>query len=194
MDLSFDDFKQWFHGTYIKYKDEVVKIHCHEARAVEIDGEIAIYNNVKDDFSFVVPKAGYYDFNGYALYLTRAPHRIWKRGLSEEGYQLFNPFNLWFKFSYQPDFNKAISQVILNVEPSLRSVRHVISCLSAHRVYSMALSPEVMISRSPSKKTNKHILWYKLTPVGTINKQTFEVNIMESIYKQELEDVLRAAA
>ena len=194
MDLSFEDFKQWFHQTYIKYKDEVVKIYCHDARVVEINGEIMVYNSVKQDFSFTVPKAGYYDYNGYALYLTRAPHRIWKRGLSEEGYHLFNPFDLWFRFSYRPDFNKAICQVILDAEPKLISTNHIVNCLAAPRVYSMALSPEVMISRSPSKKTNKHILWYKLTPVGTIDKQTLEVNVMEPIYKQEIEDVLRVAA
>ena len=194
MDLSFDDFKQWFHETYIKYKDEVVKIHCHDARVIEIDGDIAVYNTVKEDFSFVVPRAGYYDFNGYAIYLTRAPHRIWKRGLSAEGYDLVNPFSLWFRYSYKPDFDKNICQAILTNEQPRFHLDQVLSSLSLPRVYSISLSPEVMLSRSPSKKTNKYILWYKLTPVGTIDKQTNEVSIMEPIYKQEIEDTLRAIA
>lgn len=192
MDLTFDEFKQWFNETYLKYKNDVVKVHCHDARVIEIDNEICVYEKVKNDFSYSVPRAGYYNYNGYALFLSRLPHRIWKRGLSKEGYDLINPFTLWFSFSYEPEFDKSTCSQILTDKPIRYTLDEIFSVLLSPQVYSIALSPEVMISRSPSKKTNKHILWYKLKPVGTIDKETRLVNVMEPIYKQEIEDTLRA--
>ena len=192
MDLSYDDFKQWFNETYLKYKGEVVNVFCHEARVIEIDGEIAVYEKVRKDFSYTVPRAGYYNYNGYALFLSRVPHRIWKRGLSKDGYDLLNPFTLWFSFAYAPEFDKPTCQIILSDNQPKYSLNNIFHALLLPNIYSVALSPEVMISRSPSKKTNKHILWYKLKPVGTIDKETRLVNVMEPIYKQEIEDTLRA--
>lgn len=135
------------------------------------------------------PDTGYFNHVNGAFYLYQVPARQWRRGLCSANHEIYNPLRNFIHVSglYTPrltlrtvnclfsnkriesDFNKALQKLKENEE-----------CTS------VAVSHNLMFSKSPTSDLKYPLLWFKAYPVGYVMPDHFV--IQDSMFEQEVED------
>ena len=198
---SLEEFSRKYMDTYIKYITlEDKKINSAKVLSIDLSykkiclfvygiGDIIInYPKGLQNLNLDSPKSGFFNFNNHAIYLFKVPARQWKRGLCSDNYEFYNPFKCFFKSGvYCPMFGDRAIQAIINPE-YLKIHETIINLESNPHMRSIAINPNIMLSKSPVTNNREPLIWYKTTPVGFIQSGKF--SIQDELYEQEIHDEL----
>lgn len=134
------------------------------------------------------PDSGLFNHNDHALYLFKTPARQWQRGLCAANHEVYNPFaRLFNQGVYRAQFGRGTVMSIFN--PKYRAdVAKAVEAVVDHVPKSLAITRNLMISKSVLKDVNNPLVWYKTTPVGHIRDGKFVIE--DELYQQEICDEL----
>lgn len=195
---SIEEFSRKYNGTYVRYKsktgteftafingvdtlDNLVSLELHDGGIVS-----GSYPRILGQLTLEIPDSGYFNYNGFALYLFKVPARQWRRGMCSENCELYNPFRRLFKESvYRPMFGITTANSIF--KKNYKSPEQAIELLSTKKLASCALNRTLALSKSPMVDKSL-LLWYKTNPVGLVHHDKFYV--LDELHEQEITDEL----
>jgi hypothetical protein len=203
MTLSAADFNQRYRHTFIRWKSPqgVVPIHISSVHVLTDKKGIVEFStkhtgsgslNYPDClsvFDLSQPTPGYFNLNGAAIYFFKYPDRQWSRGICNANSELYNPLKQLIPYVsvYVPTLGYATANAMFNRE-FIFDIREVINRLEKGDHLSVAISPKMMVSLSPSEEA-PYLLWYGCNPIGQWKDNKFE--ICDKNYEQEVIDECR---
>lgn len=195
------EFNKKYTGTWIRHKTNG-EIHIGFVDGVDMDNNVILLSSGKlgtltkkypvclPDFELDSPESGLFNHNGHALYLFKNPARQWQRGLCAANHEVYNPFKKLFKEGiYLPRFGRSLVDALYSnlYEQDIAKACHIMAD-SNERVYSIAITKQLMLSKSPSEKQIGPLIWFRTTPVGFLDRK---FRIDDPLYQQEVGDELR---
>lgn len=200
MKLSVQDFNQRYQNTFVRWKCDdglaVAKVVNVVADGDDFSGLMELttnkgsvilkYPDCLNTITFTQPNSGYFNFNGYGLYLFKFPERQWKRSLCKSNSEIYNPLaRLLGTGVYFCNWSWA-SIVNMFEKNFVPDVAKAIDMMQQIEINSVALSSNVLISKSPSVDFN-YVLWYGINPVGYLNKNN-RFQVEDATFEQEIHD------
>lgn len=202
--LPINDFNQRYTATYIQYYNKDTKISevaYVEGCDVDIEGHGMIhlmfanrqahlrYPECWPELNLSIPDVGYFNINGFAVYVFRYAERQWRRGFCNGNTELYNPFKRIIAMDiYRPRLNMASANKIFNREFIRDCGRVAYDILNNKEVVSCALNQSLMFSKSPITDT-KMLVWYNLNPVAQLEGD-HTIVVKDETFKQELYDIV----
>lgn len=176
-----NDITKYFLNTHVKFKEEgdkiffVKKVTPNHVLVVDQNNEEAIIDLSEDyNLEYVIPKKTVFQLGEHALFLSRIPARMWKKGMSVDNTQFAKlsttgwegiPFNIHTVESF---VNK----------PCYFTLEDAITNFEAAQLRSAALSPRISISKNGG-------VWIDTVLVGKFSFAKKEL-ACKAIYKPEL--------
>lgn len=201
--LSTADFQQRYRHTFIRWKSPqgLTPIYISNVQAItDKKGVVEFgtkssgsgtlnYPDCWDLLDLSQPIPGYFNINGFAIYFFKYPERQWSRGICTTNSEFYNPLKHLVPAAhiYLPILGHATAMALFNRE-FVFDIGEVIRRLREDTHVSVAISPKIMVSLSPSEES-PYLLWYGCHPIGKWLNEQFE--ICDHNFEQEIVDECR---
>jgi hypothetical protein len=182
-----EDISKYFLQTYVKFKEEgdkifyVTKVTASRMLVRESSGEEAAID-LEDGYylDYIIPKKTVFQYGEHALFLSRIPARMWKKGMDHKNtqFQVLKASGGWVEH----DFNISTVEGFVN-KASYMSFEDALTNLTSGDVNSVALSPRISINTGGS-------VYIDTVLVGKYRFQQKEL-ACKSIFKEDLTKVFK---
>ena len=174
---NWKDVQKYFQGTFVKFASEgekiwqIYKVNDEIILAKDRNGEevcVELARPFKIDY--VLPKKAVFQFGENAVILQRLPHRMWKKGLSNENTELIacNANGAWNALG----FNAEILEGFVNKPGYFSFVDAESQFKNGESLQSAALSPRITLTRKGGLFIDT-VLVGRLNKSGLVVKKTF---------------------
>ena len=210
---NFAEFRKQYEGTFIRVKFESANDYCVVVVSACIDDDIkhpyivvsspslkqcAInWEESKQTIDYSFPTVGLFNFNNTFQMFCRLPDRQFKRGILSSNSLILDPF-YDIKIAskaltvvkikpLRPDHSN-LTSAFDNKFPT--SLDQAVQSLNSSEQLGVALNPIFGLSKNPTVSQDI-ILWKHLNMIGTLSKETKTIEVIESIFQQEVVDFLK---
>lgn len=149
---NYDDIVKYYLKTFVQFKEEGEKIFfikqvshneiiCEDSKKEEV----AICLETGYTIDYVIPKKTVYQYGEHALFLSRIPARMWRKGMDQKNtsFSLLHESGLWVNCP----FSIATIEGFVN-KPSYFTFQEALNNFSkGEHLQSAALTPRISMSR-----------------------------------------------
>lgn len=183
---NYDDIVKYFHKTYVKFKEDgdtvyyIKQVTHSDIIAEDSKGnEVAICLTTGYNIDYVIPKKTVFQHGEHALFLTRVPARMWRKGMDSKNteFSILSAAGAWSKIA----FNIQYIEGFVN-KPSYFTYEEAKNNFQkGEALQSAALSPRISVTR-------KGAVFIDMVMVGKID---FDKNLLtcKKIFTPELTKV-----
>lgn len=191
---SLDDFRKHYRHTYVflEINDKKHLVSYEGDNEIDFTFSSPVYGDIlvkettaREKISFYFPKTGLYNLPAGLVDVTRNPARQWRRAPCTD--------NVRFVSIFSSQTGSPHGRIVFNFDTARnlfypKYPENTLEAIKNIPDKGIAINNLLGIMKAPKKYESDLILWYRQTPVGTIDKNKQEITVKYAPLYQEICD------